>query len=97
MILCLLHLCIFSIPYTYKDFSDEDGNILWEKLVQFNSQDLTQEWLTTKEAAEHLGSSKAKVTKLIKDGKLKAMFFSNRWLVHRSLSPDSESVSEKSR
>lgn len=77
----------FTKQFT-EDFCNEEGIILWEKLVKFNSEDLTKEWLTTKEAAESLSISAGKVLAQIKEGKLRAMKHGNRWLVHKSLSPE---------
>ncbi len=76
----------FTKQFT-EDFCDKDGIILWEKMVRFNSEDLTKEWMTTKEAAECLNISSGNVLKRIREGKLKAMKYGNRWLVHKPLSP----------
>jgi len=74
----------FTKQFT-EDFCDRDGNILWEEMVRFNSEDLTKEWMTTKEAAECLNISIGSVLKRIGEGELRAMKYGNRWLVHKSL------------
>lgn len=82
----------FTVEFA-KDFCNADGEILWEELAQLNSQDLTIDHFTTKEAAEKLNISTATVLKRVKKGMLKAIKRGNKWYIHESLSVEDDTES----